>query len=122
MLVRSFKKKESEMITGDHEVSCSLIGTCCNQDGRSATLTAPNGPAQQMCIRGSMKNAGLSVQEISQAECHGTGTALGDPIEVGSLTGCMEGRRIPLYISSSKSNMGHLEAAAGLCGLMKCCA
>merc|ERR1719321_509886 len=111
-MVRNQKKRQNETVDFDNDMNIGIVGTCCNQDGRSATLTAPNGPAQQMCIRGSMKNAGLSVQEISMAECHGTGTALGDPIEVGSFTGCMTGRVIPIYLTSAKSNFGHLEAAA----------
>merc|ERR1719419_1142830 len=73
----------------------TVIGACLNQDGRSASMTAPNGPAQQECIRGSMKEAGLSANQVTCAECHGTGTALGDPIEVGALRGVMQDRVVP---------------------------
>mmetsp|Transcript_33691 Transcript_33691/g.96770 ORF Transcript_33691/g.96770 Transcript_33691/m.96770 type:complete len:1254 (+) Transcript_33691:86-3847(+) len=99
---------------------CTMIGACLNQDGRSASMTAPNGPAQQECIRGSMREAGLRASEVTCAELHGTGTALGDPIEVGSLKGVMQDRVVPLMQSSAKTHMGHLEASAGIAGVIKC--
>nr|AQS99313.1 type I polyketide synthase [Gambierdiscus polynesiensis] len=86
-----------------------LVGSAINQDGRSATLTAPNGPSQQTCIW----------EALCIAECHGTGTALGDPIEVGALRRVMEPRETPLLCTSSKSNLGHLEAGAGMAGFAK---
>lgn len=97
-----------------------LIGSAVNQDGRSASMTAPNGPAQQTCIRTSMSESGLVASEITVAECHGTGTALGDPIEVSALRAVMEDRERPILNTSAKTNIGHLEAAAGLAGLIKC--
>eukprot|EP00448_Togula_jolla_P017775 CAMPEP_0170583490 /NCGR_PEP_ID=MMETSP0224-20130122/8164_1 /TAXON_ID=285029 /ORGANISM="Togula jolla, Strain CCCM 725" /LENGTH=798 /DNA_ID=CAMNT_0010906823 /DNA_START=33 /DNA_END=2430 /DNA_ORIENTATION=+ len=99
-----------------------LIGSAVNQDGRSASMTAPHGPSQQDVIRASMKEAGLSPSETTVAECHGTGTALGDPIEVGALRGVMmKGRGLtPILKTSAKSNIGHLEAGAGIAGLIKC--
>lgn len=99
---------------------CCLMGTYVNQDGRSATLTAPNGMAQQACIRESMREAMVTASQITIAECHGTGTALGDPIEVGALRGVMEPRDTPLLTTSAKSNIGHTEACAGMIGLIKC--
>merc|ERR1719359_2340499 len=98
----------------------SIVGCCINQDGRSATLTAPNGPAQTACTRGSMYEANLTAPEIAIAECHGTGTALGDPIEVGALRAALVERDLPLVMTSAKSNTGHLEACAGSNGLCKC--
>merc|ERR1712014_122763 len=98
-----------------------LIGSCVNQDGRSASMTAPHGPSQQEVIRASMREAGVSPNLITIAECHGTGTALGDPIEVGALRGVMRGdRTVPILKTSSKTNIGHGEAAAGIAGLIKC--
>mmetsp|Transcript_129494 Transcript_129494/g.276181 ORF Transcript_129494/g.276181 Transcript_129494/m.276181 type:complete len:818 (+) Transcript_129494:116-2569(+) len=98
-----------------------LIGCCINQDGRSASMTAPHGPSQQEVIRNSMREGGLSPNMITIAECHGTGTALGDPIEVGALRGVMRSDRdIPMLKTSAKTNIGHLEAAAGVAGLIKC--
>mmetsp|Transcript_68037 Transcript_68037/g.160149 ORF Transcript_68037/g.160149 Transcript_68037/m.160149 type:complete len:1179 (-) Transcript_68037:69-3605(-) len=99
---------------------CCLMGSYVNQDGRSATLTAPNGMAQQSCIRESMREAMVAASQITIAECHGTGTALGDPIEVGALRGVMEPRDTPLLTTSAKSNIGHTEACAGMIGLIKC--
>jgi len=108
-------KEEDHM----NQIAC-LMGCFVNQDGRSATLTAPNGVAQQMCIRESMKEANVEARQITIAECHGTGTALGDPIEIGALRGVMEPRETPLLTTSAKSNFGHQEACAGVAGLLKC--
>ena len=99
---------------------CALIGTATNQDGRSASLTAPNGPAQQQVIKKSMRFAGINPNTVSIAECHGTGTALGDPIEVGALMAVMHERKVPIFKTSAKSNIAHLEAGAGIAGLTKC--
>eukprot|EP00404_Azadinium_spinosum_P004287 CAMPEP_0180478516 /NCGR_PEP_ID=MMETSP1036_2-20121128/32819_1 /TAXON_ID=632150 /ORGANISM="Azadinium spinosum, Strain 3D9" /LENGTH=216 /DNA_ID=CAMNT_0022486039 /DNA_START=185 /DNA_END=831 /DNA_ORIENTATION=+ len=105
----------------DMQEGCA-VGCKVNQDGRSASMTAPNGPAQQMCIKASMREAGLEPHDITCSECHGTGTALGDPIETGSLRSVQETdeRDNPLPMTSSKSNIGHLEANAGITGLLKC--
>lgn len=102
-----------------------LCGTCMNQDGRSASLTAPHGPSQQECIRASLKEAGIRAFDIQIQELHGTGTALGDPIEVGALRATMmkDGsvkRSHPLVKTSSKSNVAHMESNAGIGGIMKC--
>mmetsp|Transcript_108556 Transcript_108556/g.231853 ORF Transcript_108556/g.231853 Transcript_108556/m.231853 type:complete len:1240 (-) Transcript_108556:148-3867(-) len=99
--------------------SC-LVGSAANQDGRSASMTAPNGPSQQQCIRASMVETGITASQIAMAECHGTGTALGDPIEVSALRMVMQDRKNPILNTSAKTNIGHLEAAAGLYGLLKC--
>ena len=114
-------------LAADHEEQdvelhlASLSGSHVNQDGRSASLTAPHGPSQQSCIRGSLRMAKVSPDAVAVAECHGTGTSLGDPIEVGALCGIMDAcRRAPLMMTSSKSNIGHAESAAGLNGLAKC--
>jgi len=109
----------------DHDTEIQeacAIGNKVNQDGRSASMTAPNGPSQQMCIKASLREAGVMPHDITASECHGTGTSLGDPIEVGSLRGVQEtdDRDGPIYLSSSKSNIGHLEANAGTTGLFKC--
>ena len=97
-----------------------ICGSAVNQDGKSNGLNAPNGLAQQQVIRSALKRAHLQAKELSYCECHGTGTALGDPIEVRAL------RRVrgdlstqPLMIGSIKPSIGHLEAAAGIAGLIK---
>ena len=62
------------------------LGTAVNQDGRSSSLTAPNGPSQQEVIRTALRNADVTPLDVDYVECHGTGTALGDPIEVASIS------------------------------------
>jgi acyl transferase domain-containing protein len=85
-------------------------------------LTAPNGPAQQAVIRRALAEAGRQPHEISFIETHGTGTALGDPIEVRSLRQVLMTDRPPdrpCWLGAVKTNVGHLEAAAGIAGLIK---
>jgi len=113
-----FFVRSVENVTQD--AIATVIGACTNQDGRSASMTAPNGPAQQSCIRGSMKEADRQANEITCSELHGTGTALGDPIEVGALRGVMQDRKVPIMQTSAKTHIGHLEANAGQAGIIKC--
>lgn len=107
----------------DEQALCCLYGTQANQDGRSASLTAPNGPAQERCLKAVLRETGMTPSEIDCFECHGTGTALGDPIEIGSFRKVMddEDRPTSLFITSSKSNISHGEGGAGLAGFFKCC-
>lgn len=102
-----------------------MIGSAMNQDGRSASLTAPNGPSQTAIAKQSMREASITAFDIQAQELHGTGTPLGDPIEVGALRACMMAdkgvtRSLPLVKTSSKSAIGHGEMNAGIAGLMKC--
>ncbi|MEB3358054.1 MAG: beta-ketoacyl synthase N-terminal-like domain-containing protein [Synechococcales bacterium] len=99
-----------------------IHGSAINQDGRSNGLTAPNGPAQQAVIRQALDNAGIAPAAIQYVEAHGTGTPLGDPIEVAALQAVLGHDRAIAQrcaIGSVKTNIGHLEAAAGIAGLMK---
>mmetsp|Transcript_68347 Transcript_68347/g.163986 ORF Transcript_68347/g.163986 Transcript_68347/m.163986 type:complete len:917 (-) Transcript_68347:80-2830(-) len=100
-------------------VKVTVLSTGANQDGRSASLTAPNGPSQTACIQYVMNQANLGVDSVLKFECHGTGTALGDPIEVGSCRTVMRGRKLPLVQCSGKSNHGHFEQGAGAMGFLK---
>mmetsp|Transcript_89364 Transcript_89364/g.277998 ORF Transcript_89364/g.277998 Transcript_89364/m.277998 type:complete len:956 (+) Transcript_89364:60-2927(+) len=99
-----------------------LRSTMCGQDGRSASLTAPNGPAQEEMISRAIKMAHMTPPESTVWECHGTGTSLGDPIEVGAVRKVQirMARKEPLMLSSNKTNIGHLEGGAAMGGQVKC--
>ncbi|HEY1349800.1 MAG TPA: amino acid adenylation domain-containing protein [Ktedonobacteraceae bacterium] len=99
-----------------------IRGSAINQDGASNGLTAPNGLAQQAVLRAALHSAGVEPARVSYLETHGTGTPLGDPVEVEALkTVLSEGRTAqqPCALGSVKTNIGHLEAAAGIAGLIK---
>ncbi|ADO72987.1 type I polyketide synthase [Stigmatella aurantiaca] len=98
-----------------------LRGSAVNHDGASSGLTVPNGLAQQAVIRRACQNAGIEPRSLDYVEAHGTATLLGDPIELDALGAIAEGRTAekPLWVGSVKSNLGHLETAAGITGLMK---
>ena len=99
-----------------------IRGSSLNQDGGSSGLTVPNGMAQKRLIEETLKRSGLSPEAIDYVEAHGTGTALGDPIEVRALGRALAGskhRKTPLPIGSIKSNIGHLESAAGVFSVIK---
>ncbi|MET8700120.1 acyltransferase domain-containing protein [Kitasatospora sp. NPDC004723] len=115
------KRLSDAQAAGDH-IWAVLRGTAVNQDGRSAGLTVPNGLAQQAVIRDALRDAATSPDEVGYVEAHGTGTALGDPMEVQALAEALrpeDGGAPPLLVGSAKTNVGHLEAAAGICGLVK---
>ena len=83
----------------------AVAGTAVNQDGRSSSLTAPNGPSQQQALKAAWQEAGLPPTASAYIETHGTGTSLGDPIEIGAICSIMgEGRGIPLHVGAVKTN------------------
>jgi len=122
-------KRLSDALAAGDRILATVRGSAVNHDGVSNGLTAPNGQAQTAVIRGAIANAGVHPSQIQYVEAHGTGTSLGDPIELTSLDQAVrrsdeqhhnaESRTQPLWVGSAKTNVGHLEAAAGMSGLMK---
>lgn len=105
-----------------HHIEALIRGSAVNHDGRSSGLTVPSGPAQQAVIKQALANAKIEANAVGYIEAHGTGTPLGDPIEIGALgqvfgTGRQHSQ--PLIIGSVKTNIGHLEGAAGIAGIIK---
>ncbi|MTJ10362.1 type I polyketide synthase [Anabaena sp. UHCC 0204] len=115
-------KRLSDAIANNDNILAVIRGSAVNQDGHTSGLTVPSGPSQQAVIRKALENGGVSPEAVSYIEAHGTGTSLGDPIEVGSL-GAVFGKnhssQNPLMLGSVKTNIGHLEGAAGIAGLIK---
>jgi len=115
-------KRLSDAVDAGDTVLAVIRGTAVNQDGRSNGLTAPNGLAHRELIREALKNGGVDPSRITYVETHGTGTALGDPIEVEALTDVIGQPRksgAVCFLGAVKSNIGHLEGAAGIAGLIK---
>ncbi|MGB8688989.1 MAG: beta-ketoacyl synthase N-terminal-like domain-containing protein [Microcoleus sp.] len=115
------KRLRDALKDGDN-ILAVIRGSAVNQDGRSNGLTAPNGLAQQAVIRQALDNADLSPNQIDYIEAHGSATPLGDVIEVQSLAEVLGQERSQYQkcaLGSVKTNIGHLEAAAGIAGLIK---
>ncbi|OBY29434.1 type I polyketide synthase [Mycolicibacter kumamotonensis] len=115
-------KRLSDARRDGDRVLAVVRGSAINQDGHSNGLLAPNPAAQMAVLRSAYADAGIAPQEVDYVETHGTGTLLGDPIEaraLGTVLGRGRPADAPLLLGAAKSNLGHLEAAAGMVGFIK---
>jgi thioester reductase-like protein len=115
-------KRLSDAIAAGDRIYASVLASGLNQDGRTPSITMPNGAAQEQLVRSTWRSAGINPADVCYVEAHGTGTAVGDPAECQALGAvAAEGRAAdtPCLLGSVKSNIGHLESGAGVIGLMK---
>jgi myxalamid-type polyketide synthase MxaB len=113
-------KSLTKALADKDRIHAVVKATAINQDGRTSGLTAPNGPSQTTVVRAALKAAGLNPADIGYIETHGTATPLGDPIEVTALGKTLApGRTTPVVLGAVKTNVGHLESASGMAGLIK---
>ncbi|MEZ4297754.1 MAG: acyltransferase domain-containing protein [Polyangiaceae bacterium] len=112
----------SQALAQGHAIHGLLLGSAINNDGFSNGLTAPSPKAQELVLQSAYASAGVEPASVDYVEAHGTGTPLGDPIEaaaLGAVLGAGRPADRPLVVGSAKSNVGHLESAAGVAGMMK---
>ena len=117
-------KPLSAALADGNPIYALVRGSATNQDGRTAGMTAPSQSAQEALLRTACRDAGVEYGDVEYLEAHGTGTPVGDPIEaraIGTVFGKHRTSERPLAIGSVKSNIGHLESAAGVAGLLKAC-
>ncbi|MEN8512464.1 amino acid adenylation domain-containing protein [Burkholderia sp. RS02] len=115
-------KRLADALADGDRVLGIVRGTAVDQGGAGGGLTVPSRDSQERVIRRALNQAGLAPGDVSYVEAHGTGTSLGDPIEVEALAGVYGPGRAatePLVIGSVKTNIGHLESASGIAGLIK---
>src|SRR5882757_7366117 len=115
-------KRLSQAIADGDPIHGVIIGTALNQDGHTNGISLPSAEAQARLVRAACIDAGIAPSRIGFVEAHGTGTAVGDPIEAHALADALCADRpedAPLLIGSIKTNLGHLETAAGIAGLLK---
>ncbi|MBD2385061.1 non-ribosomal peptide synthetase/type I polyketide synthase [Cylindrospermum sp. FACHB-282] len=115
------KRLSTAQADGDR-ILAVIRGSAVNQDGPSSGLTVPNGSSQQQVMSQALKMAKVEPSEVSYVEAHGTGTPLGDPIELrslGKIYGAKRSQEQPLFVGSAKTNISHVETAAGVAGVIK---
>jgi amino acid adenylation domain-containing protein len=115
-------KRLSDAKKNGDPILAIIKGSAVNQDGKSNGLAAPNGMAQRRVIQSALSHAGIKSDAVSYIEAHGSGTPLGDPIEmnaIGSIYGKNRNSGNSLFVGSVKANMGHLESAAGIASIIK---
>ena len=119
-MLRMINKEESDKSGSNYHVV--LAGAVANQDGRSSSLTAPNGPAQDKVIRDTLRMSTCSsVESVSVLQLHGTGTVLGDPIEIGAAFSAFSSSQSlasSLVAGATKTTMGHSEPASGMVSIL----
>ena len=113
-------KRLSDALRDGDKIQAVIKGSAINQDGASNGFTAPSGKSQRELMQRALQSSQVKAEDVGFLECHGTGTSLGDPIECRSIQAVYgNNRQQPIKLGSVKSNIGHLEAAAGMAGLIK---
>ncbi|KAF2740098.1 ketoacyl-synt-domain-containing protein [Polyplosphaeria fusca] len=116
-----YLKRYSDAVSGRYPIRALVRGTALNSNGRTAGISHPSVDGQEALIRQAYNNAALPTSQTGYVECHGTGTPIGDPIEVAAVGKVFgpERKQAPLLIGSVKTNLGHAEAASGVIAIMK---
>jgi len=115
-------KPLSDALRDGDNIRAVIAGSALNQDGKTPTITSPSQAAQEELIRTCYRDVGLNPKDTCYVEAHGTGTKIGDPVEaraIGSVFSKGRATQNPLYVSSIKTNIGHLEAASGIAAVVK---
>jgi microcystin synthetase protein McyD len=113
-------KKQNLAISDSNKIYANINGVAILHGGKAANFLAPCGTSQEQILKNAIKNAGISVGDIDFIEAHGTGTPLGDLIEIGAISNVFSRREDhPIVMGATKANIGHLEAGSGIAGLIK---
>ena len=113
-------KRLSDALRDDNVIRAVIRASRCNSDGKTPGITQPSHRAQECNIRDTYHSARLDMNTTQYFEAHGTGTQIGDPIEAGAIAAAFQrSDENPLYIGAVKTNIGHLEAGAGIAGVIK---